>query len=234
MGIYDNELRRLVTQPGSFRGTPGYQFAFDQGQEAVNRKMGGMRGSGNALAALMQHGQGLASQEYGNTVDRLGRFAGQEGQLELGREAGALARDRLGLDRELGTGQLGLARDRLGLDTELGRGRLAQDGVNSDRDFGLGMFRASNDFELGSRNADIAGQRSAWDYDLGRERNSIARADSENQFNLGQRAGDTAWYNARTQRGAAQSGAYNDSRRNDLEWLKYNPMDRYSSQFQRY
>lgn len=225
--VYDNELKRLVTMPGSFSGTPGYKFALQQGQEAVSRKMGGMRGSGNALAALMQHGQGLASQEYGNTVDRLGRLAGQEGQLELGREQNSISRDRLGLDRELGTGQLGLARDRLGLDTELGRGRLAQDGLNSERDFGLGMFRASNDFELGSRNADIAGQRNAWDYDLGRERNSIARADGENQFNLGQRGADTAWYNAQTNRGAARSNAYNDGRRADMEWLKYNPKGYY-------
>lgn len=229
MGTYDNELKRLVTQPGSFRGTPGYQFALNQGQEAINRKMaaGGMRGSGNALAALMQHGQGMAATEYGNTVDRLGRLAGQEQQYELGRGQLSLGRDRLGLDRELGQGQLSLGRDRLGLDTELGRGRLAQDGLDSERNFGLGMYRASNDFTLGSRAADTADQRSAWDYELGADRNNIARAEGENNFNLGNRRLDVDWFNAGTQRSRARSDAYNDGRRTDLDWMKYNPRGSY-------
>lgn len=229
MGVYDNELRKLVTQPGSFKGTPGYKFAFDQGQEAINRKMaaGGMRGSGNALAALVQHGQGLASTEYGNTVDRLGRLAGQEQQFELGQGQLALGRDRLGLDRELGTGQLGLGRDRLSLDQELGRGRLSQDATDSERNFGLGMYRASNDFTLGTRAADTADQRSAWDYEMGTDRNNIARSAAENEFNLQSQRLPLDWYNARTGRGAAQSRSYNEGRQTDLDWLKYQPRGYY-------
>lgn len=230
---YGNKLRELVTTPGSFRGSPGYQYALGQGQEAVNRKMaaGGMRGSGNALAALMQHGQGMAAAEYGNTVDRMGRLAGQEQQYDLGQQQIGLGRDRLALDDRLGSGRLDLERDmgegRLSLDTRLGEGRLAQEGINSDRDFGLGMYRAGNDFALGSRAADTADQRSAWDYEMGTDRNNIARAEGANNYNLGQRRLDVDWMNANTNRAGQRANAYNQGRQTDLDWLKQNPRSYY-------
>jgi hypothetical protein len=226
---YGNKLREYVTNPGSFRASPGYKYSVDQGQEAINRKMaaGGMRGSGNALAALLKHGQGMAEADYGNTVDRLGRLAGQEQQYDLGSRAADLGRDRLALDDRLGTGQLNLGAGKLDLDRELGTGKLALDGLNSERDFGLSTFKANSDFTLGTRAADTADQRAAWDYDLGTDRNNIARAEGENQYNLGNRRLDVDWLNANTNRGAARSRSYNEGRQTDLEWLKQNPRSYY-------
>jgi hypothetical protein len=237
---YGNKLREYITNPGSFRSSPGYQYAVDQGQEAINRKMaaGGMRGSGNALAALMKHGQGMAEQDYGNTVDRLGRLSGQEQQYDLGQGQLSLGRDRLGLDRELGQGQLSLGRDRLGLDRELGSGRLdldrelgmgklGQDSLDSERNFGLGMFRAGNDYSLGQEQNANTAQRNAWDFDMGMDRNNIARAEGQNNYNLGNRRLDVDWMNANTNRGAARSRSYNEGRQTDLEWMKQTPRSYY-------
>lgn len=48
----------------ALQGTAGYQFALDQGLNALNRRRaaGGMMNSGNADADAMRFGQGLASQ----------------------------------------------------------------------------------------------------------------------------------------------------------------------------
>jgi hypothetical protein len=43
-----------------------------------------LSGSGNALAELTKYGTGLAQQDYGNTIDRLGKLQGQEQSYDLG------------------------------------------------------------------------------------------------------------------------------------------------------
>lgn len=57
-----------------FQETPGYQFQFDQGTEAVNALAGARGGlnSGRTMQELTGFGQGLANQEYGNYLNRLG------------------------------------------------------------------------------------------------------------------------------------------------------------------
>lgn len=51
-----------------FQANPGYQFAMDQGQQALARQAaaGGRGASGGALMASQKYGQGLANQEYNN------------------------------------------------------------------------------------------------------------------------------------------------------------------------
>ena len=68
-----NKLNTLLQNPGSVTSTPGYQFAYNQGLEAVNRTAAakGQLGSGNRLYDLTKFGQGLASQTYNNTVSQL-------------------------------------------------------------------------------------------------------------------------------------------------------------------
>lgn len=70
---------------GAFQAGPGYQFALDQGMQALTRgaSAGGMLASGNTLTAAQQYGQGLANQEYGGW---LGRLAGYNGQEQAGLE----------------------------------------------------------------------------------------------------------------------------------------------------
>lgn len=86
--LYGNQLRRMF-EPGGFEGTPGFKFALDTGLEAVGRSNSRNRGSGNALAELTKYGTGLAQQDYGNQMDRLGRLNGQEQQFELGQQSNA-------------------------------------------------------------------------------------------------------------------------------------------------
>lgn len=68
-GFYQNQLKNVVSNPGSLTSSPYYQFAYDQGLNALQRK--GLVNSGNKLAQLMQYGQGLASQAYGQQVGLL-------------------------------------------------------------------------------------------------------------------------------------------------------------------
>lgn len=51
---------------------PGYQFRLQQGQQSIQNSQAakGLQGSGGALKELMNYGQGLASQEYGNAYNR--------------------------------------------------------------------------------------------------------------------------------------------------------------------
>ncbi|MDT1061196.1 hypothetical protein RM190_04945 [Paracoccus sp. CPCC 101403] len=56
-----------------FQETPGYQFQFDQGTDAVNALAGARGGlrSGRTMQELNTFGQGIANQEYGNYLNRL-------------------------------------------------------------------------------------------------------------------------------------------------------------------
>lgn len=84
--LYQDQLKKMLTDPKAFQGTPGFKFALDSGLDAAKRKMAsmGMGNSGNALAELTKLGTGMAMQDYGNQVDRLGRLTGQEQQFSLG------------------------------------------------------------------------------------------------------------------------------------------------------
>lgn len=68
-----NMLTGLLTDPSKIQQTAGYQFAVDQGNQAINRSAAakGQLNSGGVLAELQKYGQGMASQEYGNQVNQL-------------------------------------------------------------------------------------------------------------------------------------------------------------------
>lgn len=219
--FYQNELKKLLTDPSSFRKTPGFEFALNTGLEAVNRSNSRMRNSGNAMTALTQYGTGLASQEYANQADRLARILGQEQQYGLGQGQLDLGNRRLDLDAELGRGQLNLGQERLDLDALLGRGQLDNARRANDQQFGLGMFRAQNDFTLGSQQNANTAQNNWWNYNLGAERNATDRAQGQNAFNLGNRAMDIDWFNAQTQRGRAQGEQWERQQQYRDPWSWY-------------
>lgn len=60
-----------------FQETPGYQYALDQGQQAIARNAAarGMNLSGATLQALQAHRQGMAQQEYDTYLNRLASTA---------------------------------------------------------------------------------------------------------------------------------------------------------------
>ena len=72
-GAYRTRLNSLMDNPDSIANTGAYKFAFQQGNEAVNRNLAarGLLKSGNRLAELTKFGQGLASQQYGAEFDRM-------------------------------------------------------------------------------------------------------------------------------------------------------------------
>lgn len=85
-----------------FRETPGYQFALEQGRQAIERSAaaGGGLVSGNTLAALTEYGQGLADQNFQNYLANVMGLQNQGVDAALAGmavdEGNALANLRLG------------------------------------------------------------------------------------------------------------------------------------------
>lgn len=75
---YAQQLSSLAANPGSVTSMPGYNFARDQGEQALTRKMaqGGYTGSGNEMIALKQFNEKLAGDWYNNEMNRLASLAG--------------------------------------------------------------------------------------------------------------------------------------------------------------
>jgi hypothetical protein len=88
----------------AFQAGPGYQFALDQGLQALNRNAAsrGMLASGNNTQDILKYSQGLANQEFNNWRTGLGGLSQlglSAAQGQTGRQ-GALA----GLDTGYGQG----------------------------------------------------------------------------------------------------------------------------------
>jgi hypothetical protein len=72
-------LGNLTNDPAAaFQSDPGYQYALDQQQRAIQHSAAarGTLGSGNTLKALQQNAIGLADQNYGNWWNRQAGLAG--------------------------------------------------------------------------------------------------------------------------------------------------------------
>lgn len=61
----------------NFQQDPGYQFAMDQGIQAIDRSAAarGSMASGQTLKALTEFGQGMANQQYGDWYNRTAGLA---------------------------------------------------------------------------------------------------------------------------------------------------------------
>lgn len=92
LDAYNYELG-LGAKPADYAGftaTPGYAFRRQQGINAIDASAAA-RGnllSGSTLKGLTDYGQGSASQEYGNYLNRLGQAA-SSGQSAAGMQASA-------------------------------------------------------------------------------------------------------------------------------------------------
>ena len=75
-----NMLTGLLNDPSKIQQTAGYQFDVDQGNQAINRSAAakGSLNSGGVLAELAKYGQGMASKEYGDQVNRLSGIIGNK------------------------------------------------------------------------------------------------------------------------------------------------------------
>ncbi len=87
---YANQNARGASEYQGFTATPGYQFRVDEGNNAINA-MAGARGglvSGATMQALQEDGQNLATEEYGNYMNRLSGLTGM-GMSAAGNQASA-------------------------------------------------------------------------------------------------------------------------------------------------
>lgn len=99
----------------AFTTSPGYGFTLDQGLQALDRRRAasGSFQSGGADIDTMTYATGLAGQEHGNWLDRLGglsntALAGQTGALNnLANLATGTASQKLGLAGEVASGHMG-------------------------------------------------------------------------------------------------------------------------------
>jgi hypothetical protein len=87
LGLSGDAAQQSILE--KFQNLPGYQFMYDEGLKAVNRSAAarGTTQSGGLLKELTQYGQGIANQEFGTYLDRLGQLAGM-GQQTAGQASG--------------------------------------------------------------------------------------------------------------------------------------------------
>lgn len=77
--LANQQLQSLMQNPGQMQNDPSYQWAVQQGGQAVDRSLAAkhMSASGGALQELSQWGQGLASQQYNQRLNQLSMMASQ-------------------------------------------------------------------------------------------------------------------------------------------------------------
>lgn len=77
-GRYQDPLYNLVTNPSSITSTPGYQFRFDQGMQALERTLAGSGelSSGKAMTEAEQYGQNFATGELQRQENLLSGLSG--------------------------------------------------------------------------------------------------------------------------------------------------------------
>ena len=75
---YQNQLSTLMSDPSSIKNTPGYQFQFNQGMQALERSQAatGSLNSGQAQTSAIQFGQGLAETSFNNWESILAQLSG--------------------------------------------------------------------------------------------------------------------------------------------------------------
>jgi len=128
--LYDNSLRGSnmyanalglngtdgnTAATSAYRTMPGYQFALNQGLDAVNRKAsaGGMLSSGNTMMALNDYAKGMADKDYGGWLDRLGGLGQQAVGIAGARAgiAGQQAGNNMAFGNTLGNWRMGTGKN---------------------------------------------------------------------------------------------------------------------------
>lgn len=95
MGLGDQSRGSVID---TFRKTPVYKFALDEGLKGISTSAAarGQAGSGAAAKELLRYGEGMADQTYGQYQDRLANMASFGGQMSQ-----AAGQDVLGTGRNL-------------------------------------------------------------------------------------------------------------------------------------
>ena len=102
------QLQALLANPSLTAGTPGYQFQFQQGENAVNAANAGKgtTGTGSGGAALVNYGQGQAMSAYNNYVNQLTTLAGANQNPAAGTSAALAGQSQNNAQTTAGYGAL--------------------------------------------------------------------------------------------------------------------------------
>jgi hypothetical protein len=155
----------------AFQAGPGYQFALDQGVNALNRRRAaaGMLNSGNADVDALTYGTGLANQTYGDWQNRLQGFVNPEltatsgaatGRAGIGTNIanmiGADTAARLGLEQGITQGQAGANAARAANDVALGNALLGL--YTTDATNRVGVFGNNVSGQMAANNQQAQGE----------------------------------------------------------------------------
>ena len=123
-----NRLKEMLDNPASFQESPGFKFNVNRSMDALNRNLSarGLNNSGKQLEDLTELATGLSLQDYGNQLDRLGRFDAQDkdfalgsyqaaNQYDLGKESNRNAQFGTAANYDLGLRRDALDQNRFGL-----------------------------------------------------------------------------------------------------------------------
>ena len=69
-------VNAMMNPNESFETSPGYEWRRNEGMRNMENRFSGGGGGGNAMRALNDYGQGMASQEFGNWWNRQAGMAG--------------------------------------------------------------------------------------------------------------------------------------------------------------
>lgn len=135
---YASQLQNLINNPSQITSTPGYQFQFDQGQQAVQRSSaaGGFLNSGNEGTALTQYGQGFASSALTQQESLLASLSGLQPAVQ-GNPVGAVSASTSATNSQTAQlnnllSQLGLAAGKFSSSASAGTpGGVVNDGSNT-------------------------------------------------------------------------------------------------------
>lgn len=189
----------------AFQAGPGYEFALNQGLDAINRRRnaGGMLVGGNADRDAQLFGQGLANQEYGNWQKQLAGFNPLELSATQGAAAGNQANNQSlaslyntsGQNKAQVAGSQGssladLARSYYGglgqQDVGLGTG-LAGNTVganNTSVGIGMGLAPRIGQTYMDAANAEMQGSKNLWDFGLNAAKTAAGAAGGLNLSSL--------------------------------------------------
>lgn len=124
-----------------FQQSPGYQFAFGEGVNAIDRGASarGLLNSGARLRELTRFGQGMANQEFGNYQNRLAALAGI-GQTATGQTA------QLGAQTAGNVGNAMMAGGQAAAQGQIGQANAILGGINA----GVGLYGMMNPWGWGN------------------------------------------------------------------------------------
>lgn len=131
-------LNALLTDPESFRGSPGSQFRLTEGLDELDRRFsaGGFLNSGRRVKALETFRQNIAAGEFQSEFQRLLATAGLGVSAATGLSSlnTALARDTAGIEAGVGTARAG---------AEIGKGDILGRTVGSIFERGSNLLNKS-------------------------------------------------------------------------------------------